>query len=434
MQTEANTGARRESPGGVPAEDLTGSAVEVVGGDWVPGRGGYYADDLVAIQQGAPADGQFYVGDPVTPGHPAVRSASATLSVGLRTASGGLSWGDACTPQYSGFGGRDLPIDPLLHGPDVETAIAALAAAGSLTFECGCSVLEDLRIDGRPLHTGIRYGVSQALLGLIASAAGAAPAQLLAQLLGRDELRPVPLYSQSGEDRYRGVDKMIMKRVEVLPHGLINSPALFGDNGSVFLEYATWVRDRVLEFGDSDYRPTLHFDVYGLLGREMGSSTEKMLDFCGRLADLCQPLRIQLEAPIYGSSGEETREHLATLHTALRDRAIPVALVADDWCNGIEDITSFARSGAVDLIQLKMPDLGSLTNALAAARVCREHAVGVFIGGSCTETEVSARYSAHLALAVGADQVLAKPGMGVDEGVLVVGNEMSRVLTTTQQG
>ncbi len=116
-------------------------------------------------------------------------------------------------------------------------------------------MLEDLRVDGRPLHTGIRYGVSQALLGLIANAAGAEPAQLLAQLLGRDELRPVPLYSQSGEDRYRGVDKMIMKRVEVLPHGLINSPALFGDDGSVFLEYATFVRDRVLEFGDSDYRP-----------------------------------------------------------------------------------------------------------------------------------------------------------------------------------
>lgn len=31
-------------------------------------------------------------------------------------------------------------------------------------------------------------------------------------------------------------------------------------------------------------------------------------------------------------------------------------------------------------------------------------------------------------MACGADQVLAKPGMGVDEGLLIVGNEMARVV------
>jgi methylaspartate ammonia-lyase len=30
-------------------------------------------------------------------------------------------------------------------------------------------------------------------------------------------------------------------------------------------------------------------------------------------------------------------------------------------------------------------------------------------------------------MACGAAQVLAKPGMGVDEGMMIVGNEMSRV-------
>jgi methylaspartate ammonia-lyase len=30
-------------------------------------------------------------------------------------------------------------------------------------------------------------------------------------------------------------------------------------------------------------------------------------------------------------------------------------------------------------------------------------------------------------MACAADQVLAKPGMGVDEGLLIVGNEMARV-------
>jgi methylaspartate ammonia-lyase len=33
-----------------------------------------------------------------------------------------------------------------------------------------------------------------------------------------------------------------------------------------------------------------------------------------------------------------------------------------------------------------------------------------------------------VALATGADVVLAKPGMGVDEGLSIVGNEMARTL------
>ena len=52
---------------------------------------------------------------------------------------------------------------------------------------------------------------------------------------------------------------------------------------------------------------------------------------------------------------------------------------------------------------------------------------GVFVGGSCTETDLSARASVQLAVAAGADQVLAKPGMGVDEAVAITRNEMQRV-------
>lgn len=38
-------------------------------------------------------------------------------------------------------------------------------------------------------------------------------------------------------------------------------------------------------------------------------------------------------------------------------------------------------------------------------------------------------------MACGADQVLAKPGMGVDEGMMIVGNEMARTsaLTSTAE-
>ena len=58
--------------------------------------------------------------------------------------------------------------------------------------------------------------------------------------------------------------------------------------------------------------------------------------------------------------------------------------------------------------------------------MCRDAGADVFVGGSCTETDLSARASAQLAVAAGADQVLAKPGMGVDEALTITRNEMLR--------
>ena len=49
-------------------------------------------------------------------------------------------------------------------------------------------------------------------------------------------------------------------------------------------------------------------------------------------------------------------------------------------------------------------------------------------GGTCNETERSAQLCVHVALATGPHRMLAKPGMGFDEGFMVVRNEMQRAL------
>ena len=51
-----------------------------------------------------------------------------------------------------------------------------------------------------------------------------------------------------------------------------------------------------------------------------------------------------------------------------------------------------------------------------------------YLGGTCNETTVSARACAHVGLATDAAQLLAKPGMGFDEGYAVVTNEMRATL------
>ena len=400
---------------------------DVVGGSTAPGFGGYYADDLLAVQAGADSDGLVYRGAPRTTGHRHIRNPAQAVLIRLRSSEGHVGWGDAVTVQYSGFAGREPPINPAALAPQVDAAVNALSGSGSFSFAEACELVERLRVGDRPLHSGVRYGLSQALLSLAAAVSKRPPAQIPLDLLGPRRLNPVPIYAQSGEERYRNVDKMILKRVDVLPHGLINSPEAFGAGGEAVLAYARWVRERIADLGGETYEPRLHFDVYGLLGSETNGDVEAMVRICEQLVEVSRPHAVQLESPILGEDADSTLQALHQLRAALTRHDIPLTIVADDWCNTIEDITRFLDAGAADLIQIKTPDLGALTNAIRAVQACRAAGAAVFIGGSCSETDVSARASVQLAVAAGAEQVLAKPGMGVDEAVAITRNEMQRV-------
>jgi methylaspartate ammonia-lyase len=75
---------------------------------------------------------------------------------------------------------------------------------------------------------------------------------------------------------------------------------------------------------------------------------------------------------------------------------------------------------------VKTPDLGSIGNTAEALLLARDAGLAAYCGGTCNETDRSAQVTAHVAMACQATQVLAKPGMGVDEGLMIVGNEMAR--------
>jgi methylaspartate ammonia-lyase len=98
----------------------------------------------------------------------------------------------------------------------------------------------------------------------------------------------------------------------------------------------------------------------------------------------------------------------------------------DEWCNTLEDIRLFADAGAADVIHVKTPDLGGISNTVEALLYVRNAGLSAYCGGSCNETDRSAQVCAHVAMACEAAHVLAKPGMGLDEGLMIVSNEMRR--------
>jgi len=114
---------------------------------------------------------------------------------------------------------------------------------------------------------------------------------------------------------------------------------------------------------------------------------------------------------------------MVELREGLDAANVDVDIVADEWCNTFEDVQAFVDAGAADLVQVKTPDLGGIHRSGQAVRYCDGTDTRAYLGGTCNETETSARACAHVALATNAAQVLAKPGMGFDEGYMIVEND-----------
>lgn len=391
---------------------------------------GFWFDDQPAVKGGASPDGFAYAGKPRTPGFTAVRQAGEAVSVQLILEDGSVACGDCAAVQYSGVDGRD----PLFLAEDFiplmeERIVPLLTGLETERFRPPAERLDALAPDGKRLHTAVRYGVSQALLAAAAISRRLTMAEVIREEYGieGDEYVPVPVFAQSGDDRFLNADKMIMKEADVLPHGLFNSLEKTGRRGERFLSYVEWLRDRVLRLrARPDYLPVFHLDVYGTLGLFTDGTVSGMLEYLLRCERAAAPFGIRIEGPVDAGSREETMRAEAALTAALRASGSKLEIVADEWCNTLEDIKLFADASAAHVIQIKTPDLGGVNNVAEAILYCRERGVGAYCGGTCNETDVSARVTANIAMACRALQCLAKPGMGVDEALMTVRNEMNR--------
>jgi methylaspartate ammonia-lyase len=398
------------------------------------------------------------------------------VSVGLELDSGQVAWGDCVAVEFSAKAGRDAifrcaagsktiheTVAPYLQDREI-TSFRELAShvdalvedvkttrplsesgvggdTGALTRRALLTAPgRALRTAQEPesqevtvrrlLHTAVRFGVSQALLEATALVRGMTMTEVICDEWSLPlPSTPVDIHAQSGGERYSNADKMIVRRVASLPHALVdNIPEQLGCDGALLIRYARWLRERIEELGGPDYRPTIHLDVHGALGHIFEDNLGRVLGVLRSLELAVRPYALRVECPVLMDSQEAQIEALRTLREYIRFRDMEVQLVADEWANSLADIQLFADAQAVDMIQIKMPDLGSVHNSVEAVLACKAGDVGAFLGGSCAETVRSAHIAVHIALATQPDIIMAKPGMGVDEAVSLVNNEMARVL------
>ena len=397
-----------------------------------PGLTGFYFDDQKAIKMGAGHDGLFYVGEPQTEGFSSIRQAGESISIQIILEDGQVAFGDCAAVQYSGAGGRD----PLFLAEDfipvIEKEIAPKLEGRDLdSFKELAEEFDKLEVNGNRLHTAIRYGITQALLDAVAKAKHLTMAEVIHEEYNVETpIERVAIFTQSGDDRYDNADKMILKSADVLPHGLFNNVKdKLGENGEKLKDYVAWLRDRIEKYRTSDdYEPILHIDVYGTIGEAFDNDTMKMADYLTELEEIAKPYHLRIEGPMDVGEREAQIEALAALTAEVDKRGINVELVADEWCNTFEDVKDFVAANAGHMLQIKTPDLGGVNNTAEAILFCKENDKGAYCGGTCNETNRSAEVLTNIGMACGAKQVLAKPGMGVDEGLMIVNNEMNRVM------
>lgn len=404
---------------------------------FVPGYSSFYFDDQQAIKEGAAQDGFAYVGEPVTRGFESVRQAGECVSVLLQLSNGQVAVGDCAAVQYSGAGGRDPLFLAAQFAPFLEQHIAPLLEGRPADeFLANARFFDMLEVHGRRLHTAIRYGLTQALLDAAALATNRLRAEVVNTAYGLPVIaEPIPLFGQSGDDRYGAVDKMILKRVDVLPHGLINNVAdKLGHQGEKLDEYVRWLAARVLALGPAQgYRPELHIDVYGTIGLAFGQDPGRIAGYIARLEASAGPLALSIEGPVDAGSKYAQIEALGKITRQLGRLGSRVRIVADEWCNTREDVVDFTDAKCCHMVQIKTPDLGGVHNIVESILYCNEHGMQAYQGGTCNETDVSARACVHIALAARPMRLLVKPGMGFDEGMNIVNNEMRRTVALLGQ-
>ena len=397
----------------------------------VVGRSGFFNRDLAAVKAGARADGFAYPGKPLSPGFKKIVQPGTAISVMLLLDDGQVAFGDCTDVILTGVAGRDPLFQAEQHLGFLRSTMREVLRGRPIDrFRDLAEEVDALVHDGKRLHTALRYGMTQALLHAVALANRCTMAEVVSREYGCTiASASIPILASCHKEDVQMIDRMILKRVELLPHASFQQVERdIGLEGEKLIAYASGIVERIREIGDPDYRPRIHLDVYGTLGELFDGDVDAIAVYLGELEAAAQPHELLVESFVIAATREKQIAAFRALRGALRRQGSRVKIIVDEWCNTLDDIKAFADADAADYAQIKTPDLGGVNNAIEAVLFAREKGMGCCLGGSGNETDQSARITAQIGLACQPDFLLSKPGFGGDEALMIQTNEMLRTL------
>lgn len=389
------------------------------------GWGGYFFEDIDKIRQKFIRMADRYHSSTDHDRYPFVRTSAPVVGVGIKLDDGSVHWGDGVAVSFGGKAGR--------AGPGSPDELEKWFKSDFKSWCVGRDVstwqhLEESFLKGQKTTPPfVRYAVSQAFLSACSHVNQLPSASLIARDLGLTVSKtPIPLHGSSGANWDDTVDRMLARKLIYLPQGQFeNLDAQIGSGGGQLFKWIDGFKQRAARF---NYKPTLTLDFHGALDSIFAGSDIKIADFIIAMAQNAAPHALHLESPIVGRTLEDHAKRLSTIRLRVQGSSPSTKIIADEWANEVADIKLLIDQHAVDGVHIKMPDTGSLSECAEAVKICKKAKIFSLLGGSCTETDIGARASVHLAMACQPDALLVKPGMGFDESFALMHNEMARAL------
>lgn len=392
-----------------------------------PKASGHFYEDADALAETPMPLAQRYRAKAKTPGFNFVREPGEAVSIGAVLDDGSVHWGDALSVSYGGKSGRD-PVFRSRAG--MAWLQAHEAWFKDRDFDSWRGVMTQLEQEFPSCSRALLFGLSQALLSATAAAQRCSAAAVVCKEWSLPQPTALPpLHGQSGPDFYDGVDRLIIHGIPFLPHGQVDDlPTQFGAKGEHFLTYVAWVKQRIKAIGAPDFQPVLDFDVHGAMGTVFQNNPKNIVDFLLEVERACQPFKVRIECPVLCKDFKTQQDLMVALTSLLSKNSSDLMLIVDEWANTHEDIVTMLSAGAGHGYHIKAPDLGSMHHCVEAVLAIKAANKISLLGGSCNETDVSARVTAQIALSTQPTSVLCKPGLGIDEGIAIMLGEMQRAM------
>ena len=395
--------------------------------------GSYYFEDLARIRRDLISTSDRYHTPTEHGSYPKVRTPVPAVSMGLVLGNGVVAWGDCVPVSFSGKSGRALPRDPQDLARWMEQTLGPWFEHRSVV---PWIVLEkDFLREFSEIPAFVRYGVSQAMMSAASSASGKPYWQIFAEDLGyQNPTECIKLHGSCGGDWGDTVDRMLARRLEYLPQGQFEFLGhQIGSDGKALNLWIESFKKRAKRF---DYLPTLTLDFHGALDELCEQDLDRVADMIEGIAKTAAPHSCHIESPLTAPDFEGFRKRIFQLKEILGRRGLDapgLRIIADEWANSLSDIKQLVAENGVDGVHIKMPDTGALSECATAVDVIRAEGKFALLGGSCTETMLGARATAHLAVVTKPDAVLVKPGMGFDESFAYLDGEMKRAIVEANQ-
>ena len=307
----------------------------------VVGRSGFFNRDLAAVKAGARADGFAYPGTPLSPGFQKIVQPGTAISVMLLLDDGQVAFGDCADVILTGVAGRDPLFQAEQHLEFLRTVMRESLRGRSVDRFCNLAEeIEGLVHDSRRLHTALRYGITQALLHAAALSNRCTMTEIVSREYGcAIATAPIPILASCHKEDVQMIDRMILKRVELLPHASFQQVERdIGLEGEKLIAYANRIVERIRHIGDPDYWPRIHLDVYGTLGELFGEDVDAIACYLGELEAAVRPHELLVESFVIAESREAQIDAFRALRAAIARQGSGVRIIVAEWCNTLDDI------------------------------------------------------------------------------------------------